>query len=513
MYYERGDLYIMKIYKSEIKDGLAEILSSDTSVACCAIAETYKPEKSTEEFSNLMEVIAENSTELSVAQNEEQIDLYYLKSILVSTGWNKNDDVFDPKELWAAKSTPEDKPFNFMHDEKDIIGHITGNKVVDYNGEEIDIETDEVPETFNILTTSVIYTEWSDIDQRSRMQKIVSEIEDGKWFVSMECLFPDFDYALTASDGSTKVVSRDEASAFLTKHLRSYGGSGEYENYRVGRLLRNLSFSGKGLVSKPANPRSVILEGNDFFDESKAELLTISSIRENTMSENNEKQVLDLQKELAEAKTENESLRDKVVAEKQAEFQTKVEALEAKISEKTEANKTLASTLEEKEAEIATYSEKVEALTKENEGMIEEVAVMKKKEAVMKRQAKLEEIGLDSEEAAATVGDFESVDEETFDKIVAVMKKKAEMPPWMKKDKDKDEEEKEEKEAKSKSSESLDEETDSAEAGAEVLEEVEESTDVAIAEAIGEEDPAESLRSVASEWLGSILQSVPKEDK
>ena len=231
------------------------------------------------------------------------------------------------------------------------------------------------------------------------------------------------------------------------------------------------------------------------------------------MSDNHEKQIFDLQKELAKAKTENESLRDKVVAEKQAEFQSKVEALEAKISKGTEANKTLASTLEEKEAEIATYSEKVEALTKENEGMIEEVAVMKKKEAVMKRQAKLEEIGLDSEEAAATVGDFESVDEETFDKIVAVMKKKAGMPPWMKKDKDKDEEEKEEKEAKSKSSESLDEETDSAEAGAEVLEEVEESTDVAIAEAIGEEDPAESLRSVASEWLGSILQSVPKEDK
>jgi hypothetical protein len=511
VYYELGGLYIMKIYQSEIKDGLAEMLSSDTSVACCAIAETYKPEASTEEFSNLMEVIAENSNELSVAQNEEQIDLYYLKSILVSTGWNKNDDVFDPKELWAAKSTPEDKPFNFMHDEKDIIGHITGNKVVDYNGEEIDIDTDEVPDTFNILTTSVIYTEWSDSDQRDRMSKIVSEIEDGKWFVSMECLFPNFDYALTASDGSTKVIPRDEASAFLTKHLRSYGGSGEYQNYRVGRLLRNLSFSGKGLVSKPANPRSVILEGNDFFDESKAELLTISSIRENTMSDTNEKQVLDLQKELAEAKTENEALRETVAAEKQAEFQSKIEALEAEIAEKTEANETLASTLEEKEAEIATHSEKVEALAKANEEITEEVAVMKKKEAVMKRKAKLEDLGFDSEEATATVEDFESVDEETFDKIVAVMKKKGKKEnPFEKK-------EEEEEEAKSKSSESVDEEadeeTDSAEAGAEVLDEVEESTDVAIAEAIGEEDPAESLRSVASEWLGSILQSVPKEDK
>ena len=502
----------MKIYESEISDGLADILSKETSVACCGIAQTYKPETSAEEVDNLKRVIAENSNEVSVAQNEDQIDLYYLKSILVSTGWNKNDDVFDPKELWDAKNTPEDKPFNFMHNEKDIIGHITGNKVVDYDGQEIDIEKDDVPDKFNILTTSVIYTEWSDMDQRNRMSKIVSEIEDGKWFVSMECLFPEFDYALTAQDGSTKVVARDEASAFLTKHLRSYGGSGEYQNYRVGRLLRNLSFSGKGLVSKPANPRSVILEGNDFFDESKAEILTISSIKENTMSDNHEKQIFDLQKELAEAKTENEALRDKVVAEKQAEFQTKVEALEAKISEKTEANETLASTLEEKEAQITEYSEKVEALKKDKEEKEEELAVMKKKEAVMKRKAKLEDLGFDSEEAVATVEQFESVDEETFDKIVAVMKKKAEMPDFIKK-KMEEKKDKEEKPAKAEEDALADEETDVAEAGAEVLEEAEESTDVAIAEAIGEEDPAESLRSVASEWLGSILQSVPKEDK
>jgi hypothetical protein len=59
----------------------------------------------------------------------------------------------------------------------------------------------------------------------------------------------------------------------------------------------------------------------------------------------------------------------------------------------------------------------------------------------------------------------------------------------------------------------LDEEMDDAEAGAEALEDAEESAEVAIAEAVGEDDPAESLRAVASEWLGSILQSVPKEDK
>ena len=497
----------MKIYESEIKDGLGDILSEESGIACCAVAESCTPE----EGSKFKKLLAGDS---AVAQNEDQIDLYYLKSILVSTGWNKNDDVFDPKELWSAKDTPEDKPFNFMHNEKDIIGHITGNTVVDFEGVEVDCGTGGVPDAFNILTTSVIYTEWSDEDQRSRMQKIVSEIEDGKWFVSMECLFPDFDYAMTAPDGTIKVVKRSEASAFLTKHLRSYGGSGKYEDYRVGRLLRNLSFSGKGLVSNPANPRSVILEGNEFFDESKAEILTISSTKENTMSDNHDTQILDLQRELAEAKTENEVLRDKVTAEKETEFQSKIEALETSVADhvqeiaaKEKENKVLAESLKSQEEAFASRNE-------EAKSMEDELAAMKSQEALMQRKAKLEDLGFDSDEAIATVEEFGSVDEETFDKIVAVMKKKAGMPPWMKKDKDKDEDKDEDKDKKGdkESPAKADEEVDSAEANVEVLEDAEESAEVAIAEAIGEDDPAESLRAVASEWLGSILQSVPKEN-
>jgi hypothetical protein len=306
------------------------------------------------------------------------------------------------------------------------------------------------------------------------------------------------------------VVQRSEASAFLTKHLRSYGGSGKYEDYRVGRLLRNLSFSGKGLVSKPANPRSIILEGNEFFDESKAEILTISSTKENTMSDNHDKQISDLQKELAEAKTENEALREKVTAEKEAEFHSKIEALEASVVDhaqelatKEKENKVLAESIKSQEEALASRNEEVKSIE-------DELAVMKKQEALMKRKAKLEDLGFDSDEAIATVEELDSVDEETFDKIVAVMKRKAGMPPWMKKDKDKDKDEdkKEDKKAPAKA----DEEVDSAEANVEVLEDAEESAEVAIAEAIGEDDPAESLRAVASEWLGSILQSVPKED-
>tara|TARA_R100001244_G_scaffold100580_1_gene75052 strand:+ start:217 stop:963 length:747 start_codon:yes stop_codon:yes gene_type:complete len=248
------------------------------------------------------------------------------------------------------------------------------------------------------------------------------------------------------------------------------------------------------------------LEGNEFFDESKAEILTISSKKENTMSDNHDKQILDLQKELAEAKTENEALRDKVTAEKEAEFQSKIEALKASVADhaqdlakKEEENKVLAESIKSQEEALASRNEEVKS-------MEDELAVMKKQEALMQRKAKLEDLGFEPDEAIATIEELGSVDEETFDKIVAVMKKKAAWPPWKK---DKDEDKKEDKETPAKA----DEEVDSAEANVEVLEDAEESAEVAIAEAIGEDDPAESLRAVASEWLGSILQSVPKENK
>jgi len=226
------------------------------------------------------------------------------------------------------------------------------------------------------------------------------------------------------------------------------------------------------------------------------------------MSDNNDKQISDLQQELAEAKTDNEALRDKVTAEKETEFQSKIEALEASIVDHVQAlatqekeNQVLAESLKSQEEALASRNEEVKSI--ENE-----LAVMKKQEALMQRKAKLEDLGFDSDDAIATIEELGSVDEETFDKIVAVMKRKAGMPPWMKKDKDKDEDKKKDKKAPAKA----DEEMDSAEADVEVLEDAEESAEVAIAEAVGEDDPAESLRAVASEWLGSILQSVPKKD-
>ena len=506
----------MKIYKSEIEDGLEGALKNN-SIACCAIAEKSEP-VSILEIDDATQQRLENLG-IATAENKNQIDLYYLKSILVSTGWNKNDDVFDPKELWTAKDTPEDKPFNFMHNEKDIIGHITGNMAVDFNGEEIEQETEEVPSSFNILTTSVIYTEWSDIAQRERMQKIVSEIEDGKWFVSMECLFPDFDYALATSDDLIKVIPRNEASAFLTKHLRSYGGNGKYQDYRVGRLLRNLSFSGKGLVSKPANPNSVILDrtgslGGKDITYAKEITLTESKsyFKEKDMSDSYEKQIDDLRAELAEAKSANEALQEKVAAEQQAEFDAKISTFEATLAEK---DTQISAITEEKTAlaeAVAVKETDIQSLTKDIDETQKELAAMKKREAMMKRQAQLAEAGFDADEATATVEQFEAMDDDTFDQVVALMKKKGKEMPW---DKDKKEEEEEKAIKKDTKAEEtvLEEEVETSEASETDLESVEETEEVAIAEAVGEDDPAESLRAQASEWLGSVLQSVPKDSK
>jgi len=69
----------------------------------------------------------------------------------------------------------------------------------------------------------------------------VEAAQKGNLFVSMEAWFDDFASALKhVETGATRIVARDQRTAFLTKHLRAYGGNGKFEQYRVGRVLRNI---------------------------------------------------------------------------------------------------------------------------------------------------------------------------------------------------------------------------------------------------------------------------------
>jgi len=246
---------MIEVFEQEIADGIAEVVKNSTIVSC---VNQIIPAKG--DFKPTEQVIAKYVENTKASQ--ESIDLYPMTGILVSTGWNKNDEIFDPVEVWLARHTPENKPFNYEHMGTDIIGHITGTYPVDDKLKLIaeDTKAESLPNDYHIVNNSVLYKYWRDPDHMRRAQQLIEEIEAGEWFLSMEAFVPNFDYGLLDSKGNLTVVQRNKSTAGISKHLRVYGGNGVYNNCKVGRVLRNIVFAGKGLVRQPANENSVIFK-------------------------------------------------------------------------------------------------------------------------------------------------------------------------------------------------------------------------------------------------------------
>lgn len=374
-------------------------------------------------------------------------DLHYLKSILVTTGWNKNDDVFDRLETWIARKTPEDKPFNYEHNCSDIIGHITGTIPVTMDGEVIgDVES--LPAQFNILTSAVLYKVWSKPELQERMDKLLEEIAEGKWFVSMECLFKGFDYSLKDPEGKTKVVARNESTAFLTKHLRAYGGNGTYLQYRVGRLLRNFVFSGKGLVENPANIYSVIFDNAEPVETSSAEILgsALDLGYEPLMTQETIKdgasmatEIENLTKQLAESKLEVEkltaSLRENDTKAIKAElesakaekhkFESALKEAKDRADDMTSQMSDAAAHLEalkKSHADIeANYKEKCEKMDEACRAAKAELDTIKVEKRKNSRIALVcEKLGTDKAKAEKLVTDLSALTDESFTSFVSV---------------------------------------------------------------------------------------------
>jgi len=420
----------MHIYKQEQLDGLTDIIMAKASITCASLVSPSDPTTS-----------AKIKSLKSIAGLEDQ-DLYYVQSILVTSSWNKNDDIFDKEEVWKAKSTPSHKPTNLEHDEHTIIGHITANWPMTDEGMLIADNTpvDSLPNKYHILTGSVIYTGFSDPALRDRAAKLIAEIENGTKYVSMECYFKGFDYGLLdKSSGSYQILSRGEDTAHLTKYLRSYGGTGEHQNYKIGRVLREITFSGKGFVDKPANPESIIFtrENTKFLDPSSATLKknTISenigvfsnqaNLKETNMSLDTEVSIaeetkIEATQECVEAQASLDALTNKTneleaaLAEAQATINTLVtekEEAAKKIKEdedaKDEENKNLKAALESANETIAAYK------AKEEENM--------KKEKKMKRMAALINSGIESAVAEATVEKFDSLDDSSFEAMTSLL--------------------------------------------------------------------------------------------
>ena len=423
----------MKIYESEIMAGLSDILSAQSSIVYASLAEKCDVNQP---------MINQKIKNCKSLASVEDSDLYYTQSILVTTSWNKNDDIFDSKEVWLAKNTPEDKPTNLEHDEKIIVGHIVSNWPIDEEGNIIEDNTsiDNLPNKYHILTGSVIYRAYTDQDLKERSLALIEEIEQGQKYVSMECFFKNFDYGLIdKATGSYQVLPRNEETAFLTKHLRAYGGEGEHQNYKVGRVLRDIAFSGKGFVDKPANPESIIFskdivplenlqQKKDNF-ENKGVFLNQANLKETIML--NETEVPQTETSKEEAIIEN------VVANEET-LETTVEETETNLHE--EAAKKMAEDMKKQNEEMKKKDEEMKKmkaaletvqleLNAANEvlaGYKTKEEEMMKKEKKAKRVASLVESGLDTESAEATVEKFDSLDDETFAAVTALVAAKKE---------------------------------------------------------------------------------------
>lgn len=536
----------MVIYDQEKEDGISIKLLTAGSIS---YASSVVPAEPTDSIKNLK----------SLASYSDK-DLYYVQSILVSSNWNKNDDIFDKAEVWKAKNTPEDKPTNLEHDENTIIGHIVSNWPIDADGNILpeDTKLSEVPDKFHIVTASVIYRGFSDPKLKIRSEELIDEIENGSKYVSMECFFNNFDYGLIdKTSGTYKILNRNHDTAYLTKYLRAYGGLGEFENYKIGRVLRNITFSGKGFVDKPANEESIIFTKNNMLPEKNEENQKIGVFDNQTRSHLMETEIM------AENKPETEEVSEDLEAAK-AELSEKVEALEAQIAEHDKAQEEAAKACEAdvlamkekleadhcgqrdamKDELEAGYHDKMKAMKEELEAVHHEemkkkeeekeaekaelTAMYEKKlaekeelvgtyrqkeeermmaEMYKKRMATLIEAGLSEEDAEAATKTFESFDDEKFEAIVATLNKVSTQDPKPEEVEAAEAEEATEAEASEveETSEEATEEAEETSEASEVLDSVEVEEEVNLG--VGEETDSEveSTRAALVDFVYSRL--------
>jgi predicted nucleic acid-binding Zn-ribbon protein len=440
----------MQIYDHEHNDGLSEVLAANNSVTYASQAVPCDINISTKKLFNNKSLASYNDN-----------DLYYVQSILVSSSWNKNDDIFDKVEIWNARHTPEDKPTNLEHDESVIIGHIISNWPITEEGIVIDDNTpiDNLPNKYHILTGSVIYRAFSSEELKNRAESLIASINNGSKYVSMECFFKGFDYGLlNKSTGEYNILSRNNETAYLTKFLRAYGGAGEHEDYKIGRVLRHITFSGKGYVDKPANEDSIIfsknlvsLSSNKNFSEKNTKTTKIGvldfqlpNIVETKVMSSEEKTVSNEEATVTETVvvdnavvaeltqkieelTETKTSLANDVKQLRDELAKVVEASEAKETELQTAKKDSDAAAQSFVSQIEELNQTVIALKQEIESANEVLLAYKHKEEEMikkekkdKRVAMLVNAGVSPEMAESTVDKFESLEDDAFETIAAL---------------------------------------------------------------------------------------------
>lgn len=419
----------MTIYEQEVIDGLSDKLSKNTSIAFqCLVTKDNIPFNDSEVKKTIAGFI----------EDGRNFDLYHISSILASTGPNKNDDWFLPEEIVAARETPIYKQVNFGHNEKDIIGVITGTTLLSEAGESIGDDPDDLntAELRDIVSHAVIWSYWEDDDLKGRFAQIVDNIENGRLFVSMESLFKTFDYLLI-KDGQTSIIKRSKETSFLTKYLKIYGGEGEYNGSRIYRLLRNFTFSGMALVDNPANARSIISDNlrqepevcdhedsDECFNSVAENKNCITKSLAETIMDPNEIAMNAVKAELAQAKAELESFKAAEAEKTSAEInelKASNENLQKQIAELMQVAQAAKEDMEKAECE---KDEKFDFFKKKSEAEIEDakakIMALESEKATASRLAKLTSVNIESAKAEEIMKTWASVSDEHFEKLVEI---------------------------------------------------------------------------------------------
>lgn len=403
----------IKVYRTEAADNLADVIQANNSVAYCVQAQLTQ--------NKISDKVWEKLKNYTSAKSKFDEDIFYqTKSILASTVWNKNDDIFGISQMWEARHSPVHTFTDIDHDHTQIVGCITDTWVIDAEGNLVadDSDISELPDKIHLCNSAVIWKYYKDEGLATRAETLINQIEDGKKFVSMECLFTDFDYGVISPENKYYVVARNEETAFLTKHLRMYGGQGSYDGYKIGRFLKNMVFSGKGYVDKPANPESIIFNDENeltfaqvnhktewFNTEAKVETLNMAN--ENAEVDTLKKQVEALEKKLAEANVKAHEDQIKELREEIVAHQEENKTL-------TDENKSSKAKLTETEATVKSLTDKVTELTAANEELAGKIKTAEAEKIESARVTVLVEGGLSKEDAQAKVTKYGNLNDEQF---------------------------------------------------------------------------------------------------
>jgi len=193
---------------------------------------------------------------------EKQIDLQYFSAVFVSSGANLNHAYFLPSELVKAEHTIVNKAMDIEHKESEIVGHIYDRAFVGRDGKKIELEELASMESAS-LDEQELHIVIAGIVYKNRFPDLAKEVADGKWCVSMETYFGDYDIKI-----GDLIVNRKEAEvlglaaddSIFGKLAKVIKKKVEIATGKIDRVLRGISFSGCGFVKHPANPPSVVLE-------------------------------------------------------------------------------------------------------------------------------------------------------------------------------------------------------------------------------------------------------------